>query len=416
MKTIAVPTLVLGKDTPDALTAFCSLHNFHTVQLAADDNTYPILGKPLEEYLMLSGIQAASTILEGDPLQADGDAILQLISSTHPLPQVFIAVGSGTITDVVRYTSCVLGRPFISIPTAPSVDAYTSPTSPLIISSIKQSLPAQLPLAVFADMPTLCAAPADMIAAGFGDMLGKLTALADWKLGHLLWDEPYAETIAAQSRADLNRCIATVDAIAVRQEAGIKILFESLLDSGLNMAQDGSSRPASGAEHHLAHYWEMKLLWERRLPILHGLKVGYATLWVANAYDKLRSLDSAFIADWVENGQKPDPLTQKMDITRLYPHNPGRVLAEQKQFLELSAVKWNELKAKIANRWSDIQSIAAEVPTRPQIEEILTRLNFPRTHSELNLTKEDITSGLSAAHYLRNRFTVLKLMSYLTRK
>lgn len=412
MKTIVEPVLVIGKDTAQAVAGFCRQRGFTTLQLVADDNTFPILGRSVQETSRNSGIQAGVTILKGSPLEANGDAILQLISSTNPLPDCFVAVGSGTITDVVRYTSFALSRPFISVPTAPSVDAYASPSSPLIIQNIKQSVMGQIALAVFADLPTLCSAPTSMIAAGFGDMLGKMIALADWQLGQLLWDEPYEESIAAKSRADLKRCIDAVDSIAARKESGIRTLFESLFDSGLNMARAGSSRPASGAEHHMAHFWEMKLDWEHRPPIFHGLKVGYACLWAANAYAKLRTFDQSFAIAWEISRQKPDKSAQINEINRLYYQNPARVVTEQKRFLDLTPSDWRDLKAKIVACWPEIQAVAAQVPSRPEIENILARISFPQTHGELGLTKEDITNALAGAHYLRDRFTILKLMSF----
>ena len=98
--------------------------------------------------------------------------------------RTYLAVGSGTITDITRFASHRTKADFISIPTAPSVDGYTSPSASLVIERLKQTVIAQPPIAIFADLPTLCAAPRPMIAAGFGDMLGKYTSLADWQLGH----------------------------------------------------------------------------------------------------------------------------------------------------------------------------------------------------------------------------------------
>ena len=98
-------------------------------------------------------------------------------------------MGSGTLCDLTRFASHRIGRPFVSLPTAPSVDAYTSMNAPLVIRGLKVTVDAQPPLAVFADLDVLCAAPPAMIAAGVGDVLGKYTALADWRLAALLWDE-----------------------------------------------------------------------------------------------------------------------------------------------------------------------------------------------------------------------------------
>ena len=413
MVDFSIPYLYIGTDTLADLAGFCNQNQFDTIHLIADQNTYPILGQAVESCLQSSGRSVRTTILEGDPLQAGGDAVLQLMTRLESLPQVFIAVGSGTITDVVRFTSRALARPFISVPTAPSVDAYNSPTSPLIVSGIKQSFPGQMPLAVFAHLPTLCAAPQAMIMAGFGDMLGKLTALADWELGHLLWDEPYNAQIAAQSRLDLQHCIDQVDAIASRKPEGIRILIESLLDSGLNMAKAGSSRPASGAEHHLAHFWEMKLLWDNRPPVLHGIKVGFATLLVADSYTRLSSITPSKVANWLRKTSLPDSKTQLNEIRQNYNRNPDRIVDEQKRFLELTPTGWQQLQQRISDQWQAIQSITALVPTRSEIERILGPIHFPLTAAAVGLTEMDVNSGLLSAHYLRDRFTVFKLLFYL---
>ncbi|WP_167388002.1 iron-containing alcohol dehydrogenase [Paenibacillus ferrarius] len=65
-------------------------------------------------------------------------------------------------------------------------------------------------------------------------------------------------------------CTAHVEEIAQRTDLGLLKLTEGLILSGLSMLLVGHSRPASGAEHHLSHYWEMVLLQQRRRALLHG--------------------------------------------------------------------------------------------------------------------------------------------------
>ncbi len=395
------------------LAEFCLRRGLSSFHLVADQTTYSILGREVEDCLRSLGSQVRVTILEGSPLMADGDAILQLLSQVEPLAEAFVAVGSGTITDVVRFTSYHSHRPFISFPTAPSVDAYSSPSSPLIVSGVKQSYPGQLALAIFAHLPTLYHAPAEMIAAGFGDMLGKYPALADWRLGNLLWDEPYREDIAAQAWQDLSLCLAHLLSIAAHEPLGVRALFESLYRSGLNMARDGSSRPASGAEHHLSHYWEMRLLWDSRPPILHGLKVGFATLYAADFYASLRQVGRRQVETWLASASLPDPGRSIQRIRQLYDLGADHVIAEQKRFLELSPESWKKLKQHVVDNWDQVQSIASTVPPRRELEGYLRALHIPLTPSELGLSEKDIQQGLSAAHYLRDRLTVLKLMYLL---
>ncbi len=195
----------------------------------------------------------------------------------------------------------------------------------------------------------------------------------------------------------------------------MRALTESLLDSGLNMGRAGSSSPASGAEHHLAHYWEMKLLWEGRPPVLHGIKVGFATLWAADAYAELRAMDREAVRGWMQKTTLPDVQSQEREIRQLFIRNPERILSEQKRFLELTPGAWQGLKERIYEEWPAIQAIASRVPPRSHIEQLLTPIQFPMTAGEAGLAEDDIQPGLAAAHYLRDRFTVFKL-KYLLNK
>jgi len=153
---------------------------------------------------------------------------------------------------------------------------------------MKQRISARSPIAIFADLPTLCAAPRAMIAAGFGHMLGKFTALADWRLGHLVWDEPYDERIAQGTRNAVQGCVNRVEEIGIAWEDGVRGLMEGLIESRFCMMETGCSRPAAGTEHYLSHFWETKLLRENRPAILHGAKVGVACIMVAQCYERVK--------------------------------------------------------------------------------------------------------------------------------
>jgi glycerol-1-phosphate dehydrogenase [NAD(P)+] len=50
-------------------------------------------------------------------------------------------------------------------------------------------------------------------------------------------------------------------------------IMEGLVLAGVGMSYVGNSRPASGSEHHLAHYWEMMFLQAGQEEPLHGTKV-----------------------------------------------------------------------------------------------------------------------------------------------
>ena len=358
----------LGAETIDSLVRYCAAHQLNQFALVADDNTYPVLGQQVEGALKDRGCDVSTIILRGPEIIADEQYCVQVLLHADRADRTYLAVGSGTITDVTRFVSHRTKAAFISIPTAPSVDGYTSPSASMVIARLKQTVVAQPPIAIFADLATLCAAPRALIAAGFGDMLGKYTALADWKLGHLLWNEPYSESVARRVQRALQGCVDNAELIGRSGEAGIRGLMDGLLDSGLCMLEFGNSRPAAGAEHYMSHYLELKLLWENRPAILHGAKVGLATILVAQRYEQLRQLTRQQALDRLKFSTQPDREQEIQYIRAVYGPIADQVVAEQSPFLDMSADAYDQLKQRISEHWTDIQDIAAGVPEAQVLE------------------------------------------------
>ena len=69
-------------------------------------------------------------------------------------------------------------------------------------------MPARQPSVIIADSDILAAAPAHLKAAGFGDIIGKFTALVDWRVAHLTAHEYYCENIANLVREALRKICA----------------------------------------------------------------------------------------------------------------------------------------------------------------------------------------------------------------
>ena len=80
--------------------------------------------------------------------------------------------------------------------TAPSMDGYASDGAPMICDGFKISFVATLAYGIVGDTDIMKEAPMHLIHAGFGDVIGKLTALADWRLAREKVGEYYCETCA----------------------------------------------------------------------------------------------------------------------------------------------------------------------------------------------------------------------------
>jgi glycerol-1-phosphate dehydrogenase [NAD(P)+] len=407
------PIVYIGRDALPRLVEFCEGQRFEQCTLVADHTTYGVIGRRIAEAWTDRRWGVHVTLLNGGPVTADEYQIMQVLLRADQSERVYLAVGSGTITDIVRFVGSVTRRRFISVPTAPSVDAYTSATAALEIGKWKQTVPALPPIAVFADLDTLCSAPRSMIAAGFGDVLGKYTSLADWKLGHLLWGEAYSETIAQRARSALTNCRRKIAEGDHDSSDGIRTLFESLIESGQCIADFGSSESASGSEHHLSHYWEMSRLREHRPVLLHGAQVAVGAVMIARIYERIRSLARAQVVARLSSVTLPDRQQEAAAIRDGYGATAEGIIAAHSAFLDMTARDLDALKERIVDHWDEIQEIASTVPPAHELAGALRRVSAPVTLHELGLEGRDLSNALKYASYLRNRFTVLKLARLL---
>jgi glycerol-1-phosphate dehydrogenase [NAD(P)+] len=395
------------------LVRFCHEQGRTRLFLVADRNTYAAQGRAVESALTASGFDLRQIVFENEEVIADGEHVFGVMRAMDLVDRTFVAVGSGTITDITRFVSHRTRGQFISVPTAPSVDGFTSIGAPMIIAGVKKTVYAHAPIAIFADIHTLTSAPQSMIAAGFGDMLGKYTSIADWRMGALLWDEPYDEQIARRTLTAVQQCADNAQGIGHAAPHAVRILFDALVESGYCMLDFGQSRPASGAEHHYSHFWEMKLLHEGRPAILHGAKVGVATVLVADLYDQVRSLSRAQVADLLESSTLPDRDEEIAAIHTAYGGEAEEVIGDQLRFLDLTPANYDRLKRRILNHWDEIQAIAAQVPPAAQVAQLLQTAGGPATVAEIGLSAEEQELAIANAHYLRDRFTVRKLARVL---
>ncbi len=287
---IQIEDIVIGANAKEELLRFLQKKCWNHPVIVCDRNTYEAAGRLLADELRAGGIKASKVIIpehEAGAAAADERTLVYTLINLAEETDVIIAAGSGTIHDITRFAAYQRGLPFISFPTAPSVDGFTSAGAPLILNGIKTTIQTKAPIALFADTNVLKEAPRSMTAAGFGDMLGKITSLADWEISRRLAGEPYSEAGAKLVKDALWQCIDHRADIAMGTEAGIQILMEALIVSGLVMLALDHSRPASGGEHHISHWIEMEMLKAKQPPILHGAKVGCACAVLSDIYKEL---------------------------------------------------------------------------------------------------------------------------------
>ncbi len=268
------------------------LKNFNNIFIVADERTYKAAGNEVEKILKADKKSVNSFILDGEVLP-DSKTIGEILLHAHnpsgisnvfeysPLPDIILAVGSGTINDCCRFVSYRLNIPYAVIATAPSMDGYFSAGSPLIFDKTKKTVQCTTPRFVIADLDILSAAPYTMLLAGIGDMLGKYTGIFDWELARDVKGEYFCETIAGNVLRATDNCLIIAQSIEEKRVESISEIMKGFLVSGLGMVYTGNSRPASGSEHIIAHAWELEDIEKGIMPPLHGLLVCEATRLVS---------------------------------------------------------------------------------------------------------------------------------------
>ena len=90
-----------------------------------------------------------------------------------------------------------------------------------------------------------------------------------------VYKRQYVESLVKDSTETV---VSSTQGIKERKPEAVKALMEALILSGIAMSYVGNSRPASGGEHELSHFWEMMSNIHGETRPLHGTGVGVGTV------------------------------------------------------------------------------------------------------------------------------------------
>ena len=434
---------LLSPSAADSLAAFVREY-YSNALIVCDSNT--------EKYVPLLGNIGRVVTLDGSS-HADERGIAPLMDelAAHTC-DCLVACGSGSLHDITRYCAHEHNIDFISFPTAPSVDGFVSSVAAMTFGGRKVSFESSSPVALFADERVLADSPARLTASGVGDILGKYTALFDWQIANLLCGEPIAAEVYDLMKSALGRLSALLDelistadedanrgtahgsvdgdaahAIAHGSVDGssarsitrsspeyIRCVMECLILAGLSMQLCGNSRPASGAEHHLSHFWEMNLV-NKPCGALHGESVGCGTLLVARHYHAAAS-DRAHFAELLSCRPNLARLFDRSYLAPVFGDITDGILDENLKNRDPLTSSLNfEISRECAELAADLTS---SLISPERLEMYLKAAGAPTSTAELSLPEYLPKYGcplaelsLKFAPYVRRRITLLKLLN-----
>ena len=395
-------------------------HAGQSCVVVCDANTKAAAGDRTAAALRNHGIVVDTLVLEPpedeDHVVCDDASIEQLAARIDPNANA-LAVGAGTINDIVKMVAERNRVAYQSVATAASMNGYTSAIAAVLSRGVKRTLPAAPAEAVFADVDVLCEAPSHLNLAGFGDLLSKPYSNADWKLSALVRGVPYADRPARILDEAFELLLAHAESIGASQPTGIEILGATIILSGFTMALAGTSAPASGGEHLVSHYWDMEQHC-RHAPLygLHGTQVGIATRLSALLFERLVELRPEDIDPDAAAARRPD--LQWIDrLPSMHPRLTPEVVEEVREQVRekqrVGAALREELQS-VRDRWPEIRAALAEVllPSR-RISRALQRAGAPDRPSRIGIGRDHAVRTLRVCRHIRNRYVALDLLDDL---
>lgn len=380
------------------------------VLVIADKNTWDAAGQAVLDGLGQLSIRPDLCLFAGTPaLVPDERAVYAVLDALKPATQLLLAVGSGTLNDLTRFVAARTGKPYLVVATAPSMDGYASDVAALTVGNLKQTVAATGAAAILADPAVLAACPPEMLAAGLGDILGKYSAICDWHLSALIEGEYCCEDVAQLVLDTVEDCRAMRSCIRRGEPAAARSILEGLIMSGIAMSYVGNSRPASGSEHHLSHFWEMAFLNQGRPPVLHGSKVGLAAILTCGLYHSLLTVSPDF-ARARARAAGFDRQAWLAEMSRVYGPGAAEVIALEEKSGKHDPAKVLARLDRIEAHWDEIISLIRQtVPPPEQVRIALTDVGGATMPDDLGISADQIRDGLRHAGEIRDRYTVLRL-------
>ncbi len=409
------------RELPDLLRTQFQADSFF---LIADENTFQAAGADVLGSLESSGLHIRGRhIFPAQPvLRADyahvGKLVQKIEATATSLRElqnmVPIAIGGGTINDLVKRSAFELSIPYLCVPTAPSVDGYTASGAALLEASFKRTFPCPAPRVVVADTAILSRAPDFLRSSGFGDLAGKLVAGSDWIIAETVAEagakgtEPIDAFAWAMTQGGLR---AALDRSLGTSQEALGAQFEALAVTGFAMQYTKSSRPVSGCEHLWSHIWEMGNLSFQGLPVTHGHKVALGTLCATALTETIFS--SPQIPSWILETPVPETtLEQRVEeVGTLFSLMPGKEAA-----LNTAIEKFHDpatrkrIKALVVDRWASLrQRVLRQILPYQELRTLLQRARCPIRAEDAGLSRAEAIETGKKAQVIRNRYTVLDL-------
>ena len=379
--------------------------------IIADCNTWKAAGEEVFANMTEAGIDTASFLIPDEHFHAEWPYVEMVEAQIKFSGAIAVAVGSGVINDLCKLSSHHLGQSYLCVPTAASVDGYSSFGASISYQGLKQTFECPAPLAIVADASVIAAAPKEMTAAGFADLAAKIPCGAEWMIADLFGTEPIVPDAWHVLQDVLDGILSDPEGVAAGDRDAISDLFIGLTLSGIAMQIARSSRPASCTDHLFSHYLDMTGHRYKGELQSHGFQVAIGTLTMCAFFDEFLKMDltrldvDKCIAAWPTLEQEREralELFKDFVSPKLGYDSIGVKYADAEGVrVQLTKVKeqWPELK----------KQYRAQVFTFEKMQRLFKIVGAPSDPSEIGVTREQLKSLVPFTQLMRYRINLLDL-------
>ena len=388
---------------------FGSLFPGQKAVVVADENTGEVAGKDAQNSLCEAGIMTAEPyIFPAKDFYAEWQHIEALESYLSGIDAIAVAVGSGVINDTVKLVSHHLGRRYMCVGTAASMDGFTAYGASITKVGNKQTFDCPAPLGFIMDSEIAAAAPKELAASGYADLIAKIPAGADWMLADVVGSEKIDDFAWDLVQNGLKESLSDPAAVFAGDVEKTQALADGLLMSGFAMQAIQSSRPASGTEHQYSHCWDMEDLCFDGKHVSHGFKVGIGTLVSTAELEFIleKGLDNIDVDACVEAWKTWEEM--ESEIRTLMAGKPGhiaRALVEAKgKYVDKDGLR-NQLET-LKSAWPQLgEKIRRQLIPFGQVRESLKLVGAPYEPEMIGVSRERFRQTVSYIPFMRSRFT-----------
>lgn len=379
---------------------------FKKPYIICDPITYKVAARSCAELLSEDGYSPAVLILRH--LDFDEATLGEIVINKPDDCDLMIGVGTGQITDILRYSSFKFKLPCFTVATGAPMDGFAASVGIMNVNNLKATMPAHSSEVIIGDTALLKTAPYRMTVAGFGDLIGKLSSLFDWRLAALVNGDHYCRNIDKLVAKYVDDIIAESSLIKARDPKVLGDVMRALILSGATVSLYGSSRAISGSEHHMSHCWET-IGDQRGKPFaMHGEQVAVATVLTLSIAQNFSYASVDFSAAR-EKAAAYDSEAWEREIRRVY-GSASDAIIETESKAQKNAVSGRIKRIDIAEaHWAEIRAMLEKQPSPDWLRGLLKDIGSPYCPKDIGIDKALLKDTFMYCKETRACYTIFQL-------